>query len=117
MPHRPSTRGRESVQFVSVSLTIALKSVLAQWAKENEADLLGIISRTVSGGYRVTCKEEDEGYSASMALVRLEGPNKGLVLVERGSTPERALLKLLWAHKEHFKAVWPRDKTSPEDDW
>lgn len=117
MPHKPSQARRETVQFVSCNLTVALKPILSAWARDNEGDLLGIIARTVSSGYRVTCKEEDEGYSASATLVRLEGVNKGMVLVERGSSPERALLKLLWAHHEHFKCVWPREKTSQEEDW
>lgn len=117
MPHKPSSKGSESVQFVSVSLTVELKPRLREWVKQEEPNLLVHLSEAITLGYRITVKEVDEGYVASMTSVRLQGPNKGLILMERGSSPERALLKLLWAHVEHFQHVWPRDKTSPEDDW
>lgn len=117
MPHKPSTSRNAAVQFVSVSLTVALKPKLKEWAEAEEKDLVGHLARAVQLGYRVTVKAEDEGYAANMAPVRLEGPNSGLVLVERGSTPERALLRLLWAHESYFNRVWPRDKVSQGDDW
>lgn len=117
MPHKPSRLQNEKVQFVSTSLTVELKSALANWAHDNQGDLVEHIENAVKGGYRISVKEEDEGYSASMTFVRLQGPNKGLVLVERASTPTRALLKLLWCHFKHFGLVWPRDKTTEEDDW
>lgn len=117
MPHKPSPRGDQSVQFVSVSLTVALKPQLKKWAEEAEPNLMEHLGAVVTLGYRVTVKELDEGFVASMAPVRLQSPNKGLVLMEHGSTPDRALLKLLWAHEAHFQHVWPRDKATPEDDW
>lgn len=117
MPHKPSPRGNDSVQFVSVSLTVELKHQLADWAAECAPDLVKWMNHAVEGGYRISVKEEADGYSANMATVRAEGPNKGLVLMERGSSPERALLRLLWAHNVYFKLVWPKDKVKEEDDW
>lgn len=117
MPHKPANSRTTNVQFVSCSLTVDLKSELANWAADNKANLLELIERTVQAGYRLSIKEENEGYSASLASVRTTGPNLGLVLVERGSSPERTLLRLLWAHNSLFKLVWPRSKESPEDDW
>jgi hypothetical protein len=98
-------------------LTVALKPDLAAWAHENEPRVLALIADDVRLGYRVSVKEEDEGFSASMAFIRETGPNKGLVLVERASTPQRALLRLLWAHHEHFHLVWPKVREVEGDDW
>lgn len=117
MPHKPSQGRADQVQFVSVSLTVELKHVLANWAADNDQSVFALMIEAVNSGYRVTVKEESEGSSASMAYLRTTGVNKGLVLMERGSTPERALKRLLWAHYSHFKLVWPRERASPEDDW
>jgi hypothetical protein len=116
MPHKPS-QPRDPVSFVSVSLTVALKHALADWAAECAPDLIKWMSHAVEGGYRISVKEEAEGYSANMATTRPEGSNKGLVLMERGGTPERALLRLMWAHNVYFKLIWPRDRQAGDDDW
>lgn len=102
---------------MSVSLTAELKTALRSWVDENEHRTLDLICNAAQAGYRVTVKSEDEGYSASMAFIRPSGPNTGLVLVERGSTPQRALQRLLWAHNSHFDLVWPRNREATEQDW
>jgi len=105
------------VQFISVSLTKELKEDLREWAEQYGATLIDALGRAVSGGYRVSVKEEEVGFVASMSAVRDGHVNKGLVLAERGSTPQRALLRLLWAHTKHFQLVWPRERGSEEEDW
>lgn len=117
MPHKPATNRNVTVQFVSVSLTVDLKHDLANWAADNRPRLVEILADVVQNGYRVSIKSEEQGYSASMAAIRDQLPNKGLILVERGGTPERTLLRLLWAHHSHFKGVWPRDAAVEGDDW
>lgn len=117
MPHKPSPARNTTVQFVSVSLTAELKHVLANWATDNSGNIIKWLADGVQAGYRISIKEESEGYSANMSALRDTSANKGLVLMERASSPERALLRLLWAHNVHFKLIWPRDKTTTEDDW
>lgn len=117
MPHKPAQRGPSDVRFVSSSLTVEMKPQLANWAMDNRSKLVDLIGDVVQNGYRVSVKSEEQGYSASMSAIREKLPNQGLVLVERAGTPERALLRLLWAHYSHFRTIWPRDAATPEDDW
>lgn len=117
MPHKPSVKSAGQVQFVSVSLTVELKKQLGDWARGNESSILELLEDVVQSGYRFSVKEEEVGYVASLSFVRAQGPNSGLVLMERGGTPTRALLRLLWAHTAHFKLIWPKEARTAEDDW
>jgi hypothetical protein len=118
MPHKPSPKSPSDVTFVSCSLTEEQKPKLRAWADRNESDLMLHIAALVSGGYRISLKEDAKrGYSANMAQTRENGPNKGRILQEWGSSPQRSLLKLLWAHLEYFELQWPEGNPIPTDDW
>lgn len=117
MPHKPAPKAQDQVQFVSCSLTLELKPLLRAWADEAEMHLWELLTNEIAGGYRFTVKEEEHGYQASLAPLRQNSPNKGRILCERGGTPVRAVLRLLWAHSELYKGLWPGEATRPEDDW
>lgn len=118
MPHKPSPAQSRNVTFVSVSLTVELKAELAEFASTVDGvDLLDLVEHTAMAGYRLGLKEDAQGFTANMSMLRENGPNKGIILQEWGSTPKRALLRLLWAHYEHFKLIWPADRSKVDDDW
>lgn len=118
VPHKPSLKpDPNQISFVSCNLTEDQKPVLRQWADANEDDLLKHIASLVSGGYRLSLKEDKNGYNANLAPMRENSPNKGRILQEWGSTPERALLKLVWAHLRYFELMWPAGREEPKDDW
>jgi hypothetical protein len=99
-------------------LTVANKADLSEWASNvTLADVLDLVEEYVMAGYRISVKEDPKGFTANMAMQRAGGPNKGLILQEWASTPQRALKRLLWAHSELFKLVWPANAKQEEEDW
>jgi hypothetical protein len=118
MPHKPAQRSAsEKVSYVSCSLTVDLKPQLKTWAERNEDDLLAHIDKAVMQGLRFGCKREEGGYQASLAELASNYPNSGKVLVERASTPKRAIQRLCWAHLELFETTWPGGTMAVDDDW
>lgn len=122
MPHQPSSQqnnGVTKVSFCSVSLTKDRRVELRKWADECTGDnVLEYLTDLAMDGYRISVKSEDKGYSASISSTGRSGSkgNNDKVLMERGSTAERALKRAIWAHLEVFERKWATG-ADIDDDW
>jgi len=120
MPHKPAPKDGAMPIFVSSSLTVELKPQLARYAEKNEDDIGKLIAGVLFEGYSFAAKaENDTGFQASLrATESCKRPgNKGKMLVERAGSPERAILRLFWAHHELFEGSWPKGERAIDDDW
>lgn len=120
MPHKPSNGDNNAPIYVSLNMTNDVKVQLRQWADRNVSDLWEHVKALVAEDYAFTVRADKEvGFIASLRPSEKcrNTNNKGKMLMERGSDPERAVMRLLWAHLEHFERNWPKGERQLDDDW
>jgi hypothetical protein len=109
-----------NVKFVSASLTVERRAALTKFKDDwSDESLIAYLQECSYDMYRFGLKGEDVGFSASLTSLGKgqSKANEGFMLIERGSTPIRAIMRLFWAHNELFEKQWPKESAQTDEDW
>ncbi len=96
-----------AAEFVQYELDKAAQASCKAWNVSADALLQSVLG-LAEQGYSVTLKWDtySQAHSAFMRLAGGTGPNEGLILTGRGSTPEKALKQLMYKHFEVMHEAW-----------
>jgi len=94
---------------------VQLKSI-----KESNPDVQAfadVMGAACEDGYKFTIQYDDysKGFAAMMTKKVDTGDNAGLILSVRGSTPMKALKRLLWTHNYFKDHIWPTPEHSKQN--